>query len=82
MSKRTSFEIKKKILSLLKSESLTYAQLERKTNTGFRTVKSNCEELALYGLVEIKKIEKHTLNGRHFFQIKITEKGRSFMKEN
>ncbi|KHO55401.1 MAG: hypothetical protein QT10_C0001G0005 [archaeon GW2011_AR19] len=80
MSKRSSFEIKEKILKHLKSNPMSYAQLERKINTGFETIKSNCEELEKFGFVEIKKIENHERNGRFYFQIKITEKGLEFFK--
>ncbi len=80
MSKRTSFDIKKRILSNLKNSILTYAELERKVNTGFKTIKSNCEELEIYGLIEIKRVEKHSKNGKAYFQIKITDKGLDFLK--
>ncbi len=80
MSKRSSFDIKKKILELSKSEK-TFAELERKINTGFNTIKSNCEELEKFGFIEIKKEKKHEKNGRPFFIIKITEQGRDFLKK-
>ena len=81
MLKRSSFNIKKKILELIKSSALTYAQLERKINTGYRTIKSNCEELESFGLVKIKKNSKHSANGKPFFNIEITDKGREFLKK-
>lgn len=81
MLKRSSFNIKKKILELIKSSPLTYAQLERKINTGYRTIKSNCEELECFGLIKIKKNLKHSANGKPFFNIEITEKGREFLKK-
>lgn len=81
MSKRTSFDIKKRILELLKSSSLTFAQLERKTNTGFNTIKNNCEELVLYGFIKIEKKEKHPKSGRPYFEISITNKGREFLNK-
>ncbi len=82
MSKRSSFEIKKDILNQLKSSSMTYAQLERKINTGFETIKLNCEELEKFGFVEVKKMNKHDRNGRPYFQIKINQKGFDFLKKN
>ena len=78
MSKRGSFEIKKKILELLKVSSMTYAQLERKVNTGFRTVKSNCDELKEYGFIDIKE-EINKANGQISYKISITTKGRDFV---
>lgn len=78
MSKRGSFEIKKKILILLKSSPLTYAQLERKVNTGFRTIKSNCDELKEYGFIDIKE-EINKANGQISYKISITSKGKDFI---
>lgn len=81
MIKRSSFDIKKKILALIKSSTLTFAQLERKTNTGYNTIKSNCNELELYGFIKIEKKEKHPKSGRSFYQVKITDKGRKLLRE-
>ena len=81
MSKRSSFDIKKKILELVKSPK-TFAELERKVNTGFVTIKENCKELAKFGFVTIKKIAKHSMNGKPYFEIKITEQGSDFLKKN
>ncbi len=80
--KRTSFDIKKKILSLLKQEPMSYAQLERKTNTGFVTIKNNCEELEIYGFLRIGKSKNHPKNGKGYSVINITEKGLGFLKKN
>jgi predicted transcriptional regulator len=80
MYKRKSIEVKKEILKLLKSSKMSYAQLERKVNTGFRTIKSNCEELESYGFIEVKKIPKHPSNGKESFLISITAKGRDYIK--
>ena len=80
MYKRSSFEIKKKILELTKSEK-TFAELERKINTNFNTIKTNCEELEKFGFIQINKKGKHPKNGKPFFQIKITEEGIKFSKK-
>ena len=53
MPKRSSYDIKKIILHKVKEKMATYAELERKLSTGYRTIKSNCEELAEYDLVDI-----------------------------
>ena len=79
MSKRGSFEIKKKILELSKTEK-TFAELERKINTGFNTIKSNCNELEKFGFLTIKQEKKHEKNGKPFFKIKTTEQGINFLK--
>ena len=81
MVKRSSFDIKKRILELIKSSNLTFAQLERKTNTGYNTVKNNCEELAIYGFIKIEKKEKHPKSGRNYFEISITLEGRDFLNK-
>ena len=81
MSKRSSRQIKKEILKLLSSgETYTYAILERKINTGYRSIESNCKELESFGAVTIKKLSKHEANGRPYFQVSITTSGRDIMK--
>lgn len=72
--KRNSQKIKKEILAELKKGELTLAQLERRINTGFRTIKQNCEELEEFGLIKKTKIEKHPKNGKPFYKIKLTFK--------
>ena len=81
MSKRGSQDIKKLILKTLDKEgSLTFAQLERKLNTGFRTIKSNCEELEEFGAVNIINKEKHEATGRAYFLVNITQQGRKILE--
>lgn len=80
--KRTSFEIKKKILYYIKESSLSLAQLERKVNTNYITIKNSCNELEEYGFIEIKKIEKHPSNGKPFYYISLTNKGRQIIDKN
>lgn len=74
MSKRTSYVIKKEILLQVKEKPATYAQLERKVNTGYRTIKNNCEELASFDLIKVKS-KKHPANGREAHIVQITQKG-------
>lgn len=78
MFKRSSYDIKKKILLALKDKPLSYAQLERKINTGFRTIKSNCQELEQFGQVKIDKI-KHPATGRTAYIVSITRQGLKFL---
>ncbi len=79
--KRTSQEIKKKILTILSTKkSFTYSELERKANTGYRSIVSNCNELQNFNAVKITKLDKHTANGRPYFIVEITEQGRNFLK--
>ena len=79
MHKRTSYEIKKKVLMVVKEKPSTYAQLERKVNTGYRSIKSNCEELQLYGQVKVV-VKKHPANGRPSHMVSITESGLKTLK--
>ena len=74
MSKRSSYEIKEKILFCVKEKPLSYAELERKVNTGYRTIKSNCKELEHFGQIKIETI-KHPANGRIAHIVSITKQG-------
>ncbi len=76
MSKRTPYEVRKGILLLLKeNSSLTYTQIQTKLSTNYDSVRKNCQELAEYDQVEIKKQEKHAKNGRPYYSVKLTKKG-------
>jgi len=78
--KRTSQEIKKAILKILaKGKQYTYSELERKVNTGYRSVVSNCKELETFKAVNIKRLKKHSANGRPYYVVEITEQGRNFL---
>lgn len=80
MNKRPSTDIKKKILSLTKSSPLTFAQLERKVNTGYRTIKANCVELESFGLVKIEE-KINPQNGQISNVVKITERGLEYLRK-
>lgn len=80
MAKRSSYTIKKQILLKVKEKPATYAELERKVNTGYRSIKSNCEELKEYDFVEIEKVIDPA-NGRPSNVVKITEKGLKQLKK-
>jgi len=80
MSKRSSYAIKKQILLKVKEKPATYAELERKVNTGYRSIKSNCEELKEYDFIEIEKVIDPA-NGRPSNVVKITEKGLKQLKK-
>lgn len=81
MGKRTSYEIKQRILMAVKERPASYAELERKVNTGFRSVKSNSEELSDYGYVTVEKVERDPANGRPSFKVKLSESGRKFLEK-
>lgn len=79
MSKRGSYEIKREILMSVREKPATYAKLERKVDTGFRTIKANCEELSDYGYITVEKVERDPANGRPSFKVKLSESGRAFL---
>ena len=80
--KRSSQQIKKNILQILKAgKSYSYAELERKINTGYRSILNNCKELEVFGAIEIEKISKHEANGKPYFQVSITNNGREILKK-
>lgn len=78
--KRSSYQIKKQILLKVKEKPATYAELERKVNTGYRSIKSNCEELKDYDFIEVEKVIDPA-NGRPSNVVKITEKGLKQLKK-
>ena len=80
--KRSSQEIKQKILQVLKDgKPYSYAELERKVNTGYRSIVLNCKELEVFRAVTINKISRHEANGKPYFQVSITSEGRDILKK-
>ena len=80
-TKRPSAQIRERILMVLREKpEVTYAQMERKINTGFRSIKASSEELVKYGLVEVRKIEKHPANGRPAYFLSLTEQGQKSLQ--
>lgn len=77
MPKRTSYEVERKVLMVLREGPESLARLERKVNTGYRTVKAICEKLETYGIVEINTLQRHPKNGRPSHTVKITSQGRT-----
>lgn len=82
MSKRPSYEIKLLILKAVKEKQSTYAQLERKINTNFDSIKANCQELQRFGQIKIEQIQKHPKNGRLSYIVSITEFGLKTLNES
>lgn len=81
MAKRGSYEIKREILMAVKEKPATYAKLERKIDTGYRTVKANCDELSDYGYISVERIEKHPKTGRPAYRVSLTEQGQVFLRK-
>lgn len=80
MPKRSSYDIKEKILYVVREKPATYAELERKVNTGYRTIKQNCEELENFGQVQVEEIE-HPANKKQSHVVHITEHGLKTLKK-
>jgi len=61
MKNRSSLDVKKEILKYLKlNKEASLKTLEVKLQTGFRSIKIQCEELEFFGSIEIIKIKKNS----------------------
>lgn len=71
MVKRTAIEMKKEILNILNDNlEHSYADLERKVNTNWQTIRNQCKELEIFEAV--------TLNDN---KVKITEEGKKYLRK-
>jgi len=70
--RRSSLEIKKRILEILKKEGeLALRELESKVNTNFETIKTQIEELIFFDKVIVMKHQKNLKNGRPYTTVKL-----------
>lgn len=70
--KRRPIDIKKEIFSILEKENtISVKKLERKINTGYKTILNNCEELGYLGFLVVEKTLEGSSNGRHYLVIKL-----------
>lgn len=81
MPKRTPYEVRKRILSVLRDKPLTFTQIQTKLSTNYDSVKNNCEELALYDLVAVKTIAHHPENGKPSYEVSLTDRGFKTIKK-
>lgn len=81
MPKRSSSEIKKDILYAVKEKPASYAELERKVNTGYRSIKLNVDELAMFGQVKVTRIKRNPANGKPSYSVSITKQGIESLKK-
>lgn len=81
MAKRKSYDIRKKILYLVKEKPVSYTKIQTKLSTNYDSVKNNCEELEFYGFVKVNRIESHPENGNLSFEVEITPKGREIAQK-
>ena len=82
MPKRTSYEIKKEILYVIREKAYSMAELERKLNTGYRTIKSNCKELEEWGKVKMETLDRHPANGKPSYKVSLVREGREYSPAN
>lgn len=76
MSGRKSIQIKKEILlNLQGGKSLSFAELERKVNSNWQTIRTHCTELKIFGCIKIKKRKHHSRNNKPYFEISLTKRG-------
>jgi hypothetical protein len=81
MPKRSSLVLKQQILKCIKERDYSYAELERRINTGFRTIKDNCHELQFFEAVKINSMKEHPSNGRPSYSVSITNYGRRLLEK-
>ena len=73
--KRQSAKIMQIILETLKEgNKYTYSELERKVNTGYRTIILNCKILECFKAVKISIVKKHSTNENSYSNIGLLDK--------
>ena len=82
MSKRTSKEVRKAILEILKDGNPhSLGDLERKVGTNWISVRTHCDDLLLFNAVIKKEFQKHDQNGRPYIEVTITKIGSELLKK-
>ena len=69
--KRSSLEIKEKILLLLKSKEMTLRELEKKVDTNPNTIKTQIKELEHLGFVKTIRHERSENTGRPYKTVRL-----------
>ena len=81
MSGRTSLQIKKEILSLLQDgKPHSFAELERKVNSNWQTIRTHCKELEIFNCIRIEQKESHSRNNKPYFEVSIKKEGLEILK--
>ena len=82
MSKRTSKEVRKAILEVLKDGvPHSLGDLERKVGTNWKTIRNHCDDLILFNAITKNKFKKHDQNGRPYIEVAITKVGLELLKK-
>lgn len=66
---------------ILREKPLSFTQIQTKLSTNYDSVRHNCEELALYEQVSIKRIERHPDNGKPSYEVGLTGRGFRTLKK-
>jgi predicted transcriptional regulator len=81
MSGRTSLELKKEILLILKDgKPHSYAELEKKVNSNWQTIRTHCKELQIFKCVKVALKQHHSKNNKPYFEVSITKEGNEILK--
>ena len=81
MSKRTSKEVRKAVLEILKDGNPhSLGDLERKTGSNWMTIRNHIDDLLLFDAVTKKDYDKHDQNGRAYTEVTITKEGLNLRK--
>ncbi|MBS3123334.1 hypothetical protein J4437_01730 [Candidatus Woesearchaeota archaeon] len=75
MKKRPSYDIREKILWLVKEKELNYADINRKIGTNYYSLKKHISDLEDSGEVSLRKEEKDKTRGQLSYFVTITEHG-------
>lgn len=82
MPKRTSKEVRKAILEILKDGNPhSLGDLERKVGTNWKTIRTHCDDLLLFNAIIKKEYGKHDQNGRPYVEVAITKTGLELLKK-
>lgn len=82
MSGRTSLQIKKEILSALQDGNpSSFAELERKVNSNWQTIRAHCKELEIFKCVKIEQKDSHFRNNKPYFKVSITKQGVEILRK-
>jgi predicted transcriptional regulator len=83
MSGRTSLQIKREILKILSDKKEhTFAELERKVNSNWQTIRTHCKELEIFNCLLIKEKKHHKVNNKSYFEVVITKIGIEILKKS
>jgi hypothetical protein len=81
--KRTTDEIRKKILDVLSDNKIySYSALEKKVNTSSQSIRINCSTMEKLNFVKINTIlENESGSGRASYKVKITDEGLMWLEK-